>query len=208
MYETFSAVKHMHEVGIVHRDLKPENILIDKDSIKIIDFGLARRCSPTAHCPLESRVGTPSYMAPEVIAKHYSSKCDEWSCGVITYFLLSGGLPFHGCKLWDVFNRITEREYSVPLEQLTYLSKEAKNFIQCLLRNEKERMTAAAALRDTWLQPITECLLQTRVDTLRPAEPPILSESADVSEQEVSECRFNSVFDAFANAALDEDHSV
>jgi calcium-dependent protein kinase len=78
--------------------LKPENILLEQnkefDQIKIIDFGTSLVHDPTK--PLEDKLGTPYYIAPEVLNKKYDSKCDIWSCGVITYILLSGMPPFNG----------------------------------------------------------------------------------------------------------------
>lgn len=83
---------------MVHRDLKPENILLEKDkeydSIKIIDFGSSIRCDPDEI--LKDKIGTPYYVAPEVLRRQYNSKCDIWSCGVITYILLSERPPFNG----------------------------------------------------------------------------------------------------------------
>lgn len=86
----------MHKRNVVHRDLKPENILIDHESetLKIADFGTAVFYSSTKK--LKDVVGTPYYMAPEVITGSYDEKCDVWSCGVILYILLSGSPPFNG----------------------------------------------------------------------------------------------------------------
>jgi calcium-dependent protein kinase len=86
----------MHKRNVVHRDLKPENILIDHESqtLKIADFGTAVFFDPNKK--LKDLVGTPYYMAPEVINGNYDEKCDVWSCGVILYILLSGSPPFNG----------------------------------------------------------------------------------------------------------------
>ena len=86
----------MHKRNVVHRDLKPENILIDHESqtLKIADFGTAVFSDPNKK--LKDLVGTPYYMAPEVIDGKYDQKCDVWSCGVILYILLSGSPPFNG----------------------------------------------------------------------------------------------------------------
>ena len=91
---------YCHAKGVVHRDLKPENIIIDsiapdgKLSIKIIDFGTALFFS-TEH-KLKETLGTPYYIAPEVIQGTYNEKCDIWSIGVILFVLLSGTAPFNG----------------------------------------------------------------------------------------------------------------
>ena len=82
----------------MHRDLKPENILLEQnkafDQIKIIDFGTSLVFDENA--TLNEKLGTPYYIAPEVLAKAYGPKCDIWSCGVITYIVLSGIPPFNG----------------------------------------------------------------------------------------------------------------
>ena len=87
-----SCVNYCHKNNIVHRDLKPENILLEQnkefDQIKIIDFGTSLVYDPSK--PLDEKLGTPYYIAPEVLNTSYNSKCDIWSVGVITYILLSG----------------------------------------------------------------------------------------------------------------------
>jgi calcium-dependent protein kinase len=90
------AIKHLHDKGICHRDLKPENILYEterEDSIvKVIDFGLSKNFFEEV--TMTSKIGTPYYMAPEVISGSYSNACDMWSIGVITYCLICGYPPF------------------------------------------------------------------------------------------------------------------
>ena len=67
MEKLIRAIAHCHEDGVCHRDLKPDNILIDKnDDIKVIDFGLSKYLDRNIRS-FKSRVGTPSYMAPEVV---------------------------------------------------------------------------------------------------------------------------------------------
>jgi calcium-dependent protein kinase len=105
--QILSAIKHLQDRGICHRDLKPENILFEsksKDaSIRLIDFGLAKYYNTQeskqvlqspAHL-MRTRIGTPYYMAPEVLDGAYDESCDMWSIGVITYCLLCGYPPFN-----------------------------------------------------------------------------------------------------------------
>jgi calcium-dependent protein kinase len=92
MSQLLSAVNYCHKRGIVHRDLKPENIMfVSRDehaTIKLIDFGTAAIVDSERN--FSTRMGSPYYIAPEVLKKNYNEKCDVWSCGVILYILLCG----------------------------------------------------------------------------------------------------------------------
>ena len=97
-----SAVRFMHDNKIIHRDLTYENIMFENSSpdaeIKLIDFGLSTKFINKNQYFTE-KVGTIYSMAPEVLDEEYTSKCDLWSVGVITYMLLSGTKPFWGRTL-------------------------------------------------------------------------------------------------------------
>ena len=96
MQQLFSAIFYLHSRGIVHRDLKPENMMLETQAkgdlnIKLIDFGTANFYSKEEGSnKMTLKVGTPYYIAPEVVKKNYDNKCDLWSCGVIMYILLCG----------------------------------------------------------------------------------------------------------------------
>jgi serine/threonine-protein kinase SRK2 len=84
---------------VCHRDLKLENTLLDGDEstapcVKICDFGYSK--SSVLHSRPKSTVGTPAYIAPEVLLKkEYDGKiADVWSCGVTLYVMLVGTYPF------------------------------------------------------------------------------------------------------------------
>jgi len=64
--------------------------------IKLIDFGGSKFLKRGRNQALKTLVGTPLYIAPEVLNSQYNNKCDIWSCGVIMYMLLSGTAPFPG----------------------------------------------------------------------------------------------------------------
>lgn len=98
MKQILSCINFCHINKIVHRDLKPENILLEKDKdfdkIKIIDFGTSLLIEEGDI--IKEKLGTPYYIAPEVLKKKYTTKCDIWSCGVIAYIVLCGKPPFNG----------------------------------------------------------------------------------------------------------------
>ncbi|KVI07406.1 Calcium-binding EF-hand [Cynara cardunculus var. scolymus] len=95
-------VETCHSLGVMHRDLKPENfLLVDKkeDSLlKTIDFGLSVFFKPGES--FNDVVGSPYYVAPEVLRKRYGPEADVWSAGVIVYILLSGVPPFWAGHPW------------------------------------------------------------------------------------------------------------
>lgn len=80
-------------------------MLYDNDSglLKIIDFGTAAKIREN---PFTSLMGTPFYIAPEVIQGSYGQMCDVWSCGVILYIMLSGSPPFQGKNQKEIFEKI------------------------------------------------------------------------------------------------------
>jgi len=96
----------------VHRDLKPENVLLEQnkdfDQIKIIDFGTSLVHTGQGH--LDEKLGTPYYIAPEVLNKKYNEKCDLWSIGVITYIILSGMPPFNGNTDQEIMKKVKHRQ--------------------------------------------------------------------------------------------------
>ena len=102
------AIEHYHSRGITHRDLKQENILYENDEpdaeIKIIDFGLSSKYAKDEK--MHSVLGTPYYVAPEVLKGNYNEKYDVWSIGAITYLLLCGQYPFNGNSDKEIFDNI------------------------------------------------------------------------------------------------------
>lgn len=62
--------------------------------IKIIDFGTSRLVHPDR--ALHAKMGSPFYVAPEVLQRNYNIKCDVWSCGIIMYIMFCGHPPFQG----------------------------------------------------------------------------------------------------------------
>jgi serine/threonine protein kinase len=102
--QVLRALNYLHQRGIYHFDIKPQNILVDLKSkpnvAKIIDFGLAGFSSP------KKRVGTPSYMAPEVIlGGNLDNRTDLYSFGVVIYKMLTKENPFKSSKVEESYDR-------------------------------------------------------------------------------------------------------
>jgi calcium-dependent protein kinase len=102
MKQILSSINFLHSNNIAHRDLKPENFMFDSrgadSDLKLIDFGLSNKFSNKrdSKSSMDTLVGTPYYVAPEVLRGSYGPKCDIWSAGVIMFVLLSGHYPFAG----------------------------------------------------------------------------------------------------------------
>ena len=148
------AIRYCHEHSIVHRDLKLENFLFESKSsdaeLKLIDFGLSQHFNPSEL--LSTPVGTPYYVAPEVLSGAYDSKCDIWSIGVIAYMLLSGSPPFHGSTDAETLRAVQEGNVTFN-KYFNNVSEDAKNFIKtCLTKNPTERPNAEALQKHQWFQ--------------------------------------------------------
>jgi calcium-dependent protein kinase len=116
MSSLFDAVIYMHSKGIAHRDLKPDILLLTEGNLKesrlkISDFSVAIQLEPGEFA--HEAVGTPFYVAPEIISeKDYDQKCDLWSLGVILFLTLSGSLPFFHENTEILFELIKAGKYS------------------------------------------------------------------------------------------------
>ena len=120
------------------------------DKIKMIDFGTAVVHDGTE--PLEETTGTPFYIAPEVLKRNYSSKCDIWSCGVMTYVLVSGVHPFNGNDDDEILDKVRRGRFSMSGGVWNGVSANCKAFITKLLRmNPDERPDCEEVLMDPWI---------------------------------------------------------
>ena len=145
----------------MYRDLKRENILIDSNEtennqfedelpiIKVIDFGTAEIFAKDTL--LSKQIGTPYYIAPEVLNNLYNEKCDLWSCGVIMFILLCGCPPFYGKNDQEIYKAIKSGKFDFSQKIWESVSQEAKNLITKLLDLDfDKRPTAEEAIKDPW----------------------------------------------------------
>lgn len=156
MQQIVSAVHYLHDQGVCHRDVKPENMMfashgtIETNVLKIIDFGLACRCNPDKF--MTTRVGTPYYMAPQVIRGVYKKQSDIWSCGVIMYVLLCGYPPFDSDNELHIFRKAKEGKVIFYRRDWSHISKDARDLVRRMLTvSETERISPGEALSHSWV---------------------------------------------------------
>ena len=133
----------------MHRDLKPENFLFSDNTpdaeIKLIDFGLSKRFGTTAErkVKLSTVVGTPYYVAPEVLKGDYDNTCDIWSLGIILYIFLCGYPPFEGDSNKEIFRNVLNQNLKFDPEDWQNVSDDAKHLISRMLdKNHRTRISA------------------------------------------------------------------
>ncbi|CAN6357975.1 unnamed protein product [Urochloa humidicola] len=148
-------VLHCHKHGVMHRDLKPENFLYANTSenspLKVIDFGLSVCFKPGDR--FSEIVGSPYYMAPEVLKRNYGQEIDIWSAGVILYILLCGVPPFWAETDEGIAQAIIRSNIDFEREPWPKVSDNAKDLVRKMLDpSAYSRLTAQQVLEHPWIQ--------------------------------------------------------
>ncbi|GAB2220053.1 hypothetical protein Drorol1_Dr00007696 [Drosera rotundifolia] len=148
-------VQVCHEHGVIHRDLKPENFLFtnknEDAALKAIDFGLSIFFEPGQR--FSEIVGSPYYMAPEVLRRNYGPEVDVWSAGVILYILLCGVPPFWAETEEGIAHAIVRGMIDFERDPWPRVSQEAKDLVKSMLdQNPYSRLTLKEVLEHPWLQ--------------------------------------------------------
>eukprot|EP01017_Pseudomicrothorax_dubius_P031206 TRINITY_DN395_c0_g1_i1.p1 TRINITY_DN395_c0_g1~~TRINITY_DN395_c0_g1_i1.p1 ORF type:complete len:456 (-),score=148.35 TRINITY_DN395_c0_g1_i1:194-1561(-) len=175
------SINFCHANKISHRDLKPENFIFlskdDESPIKLIDFGLSKFFGdPTApnveeakttgpaggvqrrarKSQMQTKAGTPYYIAPEVLTGNYDETCDIWSCGVILYILLCGYPPFYGDTDGQILDSVKKGSYNFEGEEWATVSEGAKDLIRKMLTKADKRPRAEEVLKHPWVTFVDE----------------------------------------------------
>lgn len=165
-YQIMSAITYLHKNNILHRDMKPENILIENKSkkltpytgidllsefnIKVIDFGTSNYFKKNKK--LNLIIGSPYYIAPEVLDGEYNEKCDIWSCGCILYVLLVGYPPFDAENRDALSKKIKSGKIDLKGDGWENISPKAKDLVKDMLeRKYSKRLSAEEVMNHPWM---------------------------------------------------------
>lgn len=149
------AVQYAHERGVLHRDLKPGNILVSVAGRPYVtDFGLAKRVD-AGHpaTPSGALLGTPAYLAPEVITwrgdRRFTPAGDIYSLGVTLYELVTGRVPFEAAEPVALFKLIVEEEPPAPSARIPGIDRNLETIcLKCLRKDPRARYGSAGELAD------------------------------------------------------------
>eukprot|EP00798_Chlamydomonas_sp_ICE-L_P014635 gene14635-20669_t len=155
MRTVVSVVNHCHTMNVVHRDLKPENFLLTGKgpgaTLKATDFGLSKFFKEGV--PLDEIVGSPYYIAPEVLKRNYGKEADIWSCGVMLHIMLCGWPPFFGENAQQIFRSIISSPLNLQSSPWPRISDAAKDIVRRMLsRDPRRRLTAEQVLKHPWMK--------------------------------------------------------
>lgn len=201
-----SAVAVAHEAGVLHRDLKPPNIMVPHKSgepSKVLDFGIAKSLDDDSQASVltkgEGLLGTPEYIAPELIRENMDAKpgCDQYALGCILYECIVGKRPFKASSFVELVQKITIGEFETPsafgLElpdgfekvMLRAMDKDEKRrFSSCLTFGRALLPFASERIRGRWA-PFFE--VQTDPPPKPASRPPVALPKPSVATEPVDE---------------------
>jgi serine/threonine protein kinase len=148
--QMLSAVEYIHECGIIHNDIKLENFLVEGTAIRLADFGLSDKHNNGEL--VQNYVGTPYYMAPEVLAKAgHTWSADIWSLGVSLYRLYYGCMPHQAVTLQELRSSV----FHCDIGAMRVGSDELEDLIKSILRiAPRDRLTIKQIAEHAWLSGI------------------------------------------------------
>ncbi|XP_040611336.1 myosin-IIIa isoform X4 [Mesocricetus auratus] len=160
LHEALMGLQHLHSNKTIHRDIKGNNILLTTEGgVKLVDFGVSAQLSSTRHY-LNTSVGTPFWMAPEVIACEqqldttYDARCDTWSLGITAIELGDGDPPLAELHPMRALFKIP-RNPPPKLRQPELWSAEFNDFIsKCLTKDYEKRPTVSDLLKHKFITQI------------------------------------------------------
>nr|XP_027808898.1 myosin-IIIa [Marmota flaviventris] len=160
LHEALMGLQHLHNNKTIHRDVKGNNILLTTEGgVKLVDFGVSAQLTSTRH-RRNTSVGTPFWMAPEVIACEqqldttYDARCDTWSLGITAIELGDGDPPLAELHPMRALFKIP-RNPPPKLRQPELWSAEFNDFIsKCLTKDYEKRPTVSDLLQHQFITQI------------------------------------------------------
>lgn len=172
----FSALAYLHEQGLLHRDIKPQNVQVPTDApVKLMDFGLVKDVAGTLVTEEGTALGTPRYMAPEVVLGHGASTAsDLYQMGIVTYQMLTGQLPIDAPNLSKLLEQLEQGRFPALRELRPDLPEALERVVHGLLSSRPEaRPQPAAAVWKALAEAFGEAQLTTNVAAVpEPPRPP------------------------------------
>lgn len=153
MKQVFSVLGYLHEQNFVYRYLKLDNLVFlspkNNTDIMLVNFSLTAKIQPGQ--TLKEVLGNPIFIAPEVVEKSYTEKCDLWSAGILLYIMLVGFPPFQGNSAKQIYQAIKTNQVDLHGKIWSKISNHAKDLVMRLLRvNPDERISMNDALNHPW----------------------------------------------------------
>lgn len=145
---------YVHERKMIHRDIKGGNVLVTSDGlVKLCDFGVSARMDDTMKSKISTRIGSPCFMAPEVVAASgYDTQADIWSLGITALEMLSRHPPRADMGQAQVLKAVIEEPVPVAPEKAT---PEFKAFVErMLIKDPTKRATAVQLMNDPFIANI------------------------------------------------------
>ncbi|KAI8306436.1 Cytokinesis protein [Colletotrichum sp. SAR11_59] len=149
--QVLQGLQYLHDQGVIHRDIKGANILTTKDGkVKLADFGVSTSTLAGGQDKEAQVVGTPYWMAPEIIQLSGASPAsDIWSVGCTVIELLQGRPPYHNLAAMPALFAIVNDDHP-PLPE--GISPASRDFLmQCFQKDPNLRVTAKKLLRHAWI---------------------------------------------------------
>jgi eukaryotic-like serine/threonine-protein kinase len=143
------ALDYVHFNALLHRDVKPANVMVSRDGeVKLMDFGIAKGEDDASLTRAGMLVGSPSYMAPEVLAGGEAGPlADVWALGVSLYELLTGEKPFRGKDAENLFAAIARGKFPAVRTLAPDCPRRLARAVErCLARRPAARFKSAGAL--------------------------------------------------------------